>query len=165
MSMLDARRHRLLAAMGITPWRLRDAVESSDDQTPAESVQRLHIPLTAGHSGSVLEIAGAQMDAPAVHKLLGAMLAAINLDLAAAYPAQETTTVRAVLAFGEEAAAELSGLKTGVAAMRRQWHQVKPNGAALLVTHHPATLLEQKPLKAEAWADLQMLQAALQEPA
>lgn len=164
MSMLDARRHRLLAAMGITPWRLRDAPVPAEAAAPA-GLQRLHIPLTNDSRDAVLEIAGADMGAGAVYKLLGAMLAAINLDLATAQPVQEAAAVKAILAFGDEAAAALTGSTKGVAVLRGQWHQAKPNGAALLVTHHPATLLEQKPLKAEAWADLQMLQAALQESA
>lgn len=165
MSMLDARRHRLLAAMGVTPWRLRDAAVAVADESPAQSLQRLHVPVTAERAQPVLEVAGLGLDAPAVRELLTAMLAAIDLDLSAASPAQEGSVPRAILAFGDEAAAALTGSSAGVAGLRGQWHQFKPNGVAVLVTHHPATLLEHKRLKAEAWADLQMLQAALQASA
>ncbi len=161
MSMLDARRYRLLAAMGITPWRLRDAPVPADEASASASLQRWHIPLTADATSSVLEIAGAGLDDPPVQQLLTAMLAAIDLDLATASPAAETATVCAMLAFGDEAAAALTGSADGVSALRGQWHLAKASGVALLVTHHPATLLEQKSLKAEAWADLQMMQAHL----
>jgi|GEM_PF-4793931 len=164
--MLDARRHRLLAAMGITPWRLRDPAEPVTEEAPPEELQRLHLPLAGDHAGQMLEVVGDGLDEPEVAKLLAAMLAAIDLDLATARPAAGSSAApRAILAFGDKAACDLTGSQAGVAALRGGWQQRQSDDTALIVTHHPARLLAQKSLKAEAWADLQRLQAALRESA
>ena len=156
MSMLDARRHRLLAAMGITPWQLRDS-------TAPPALDRLHIALSGGAEAGVLEVVGDGLEAPAVRQLLNAMLTAIKLDPSSALiPGERAQAPAFILAFGDKAANALTGKPISVTQLRGQWQQRSTDAIDMMVTHHPATLLDQPGLKAEAWADLQMLQKALQ---
>lgn len=162
--MLDARRHRLLAEMGITPWRLREGVPpaAAPSLTPAD-LDRWRIALPAGAGPASLEVIGAELQVPAVKKLLGAMLSAIGLDLVSAQaPEPLAQPADLVLAFGDAAAEALCGAGQSVAVLRGQWQQTAADHRRLIVTHHPASLLEQPALKAEAWADLQRLQGAWQ---
>ncbi len=176
--MLDARRHRLLREMGITPWRLRPGADDSNtapalviSDPPHDALSGLDqflIPLPAKAGKRWLEVVGAELSPPAVKKLLTAMLAAIKLDLNAAN-ASETLPSNThsnasdyVLAFGDQAGQALSGQSQPVSALRGQWQHTALDSRPLIVTHHPATLLQNPKLKAEAWADLQQLQQAWQ---
>ncbi|HXC96656.1 MAG TPA: uracil-DNA glycosylase [Edaphobacter sp.] len=70
-----------------------------------------------------------------------------------------------VVALGSTAATYLLGLKQSLSALRGRWHRCR--GAKLAVTYHPAFLLRDPRMKAEAWKDLQMVmkQMGLKPPA
>jgi uracil-DNA glycosylase family 4 len=70
-----------------------------------------------------------------------------------------------VVALGSTAATYLLGVKQSLSALRGHWHRCR--GAKLAVTYHPAFLLRDPRMKAEAWKDLQMVmkQMGLKAPA
>ena len=70
-----------------------------------------------------------------------------------------------VVALGSTAATYLLGVKQSLSALRGHW--LKCRGAKLAVTYHPAFLLRDPRMKAEAWKDLQMVmkQMGLKAPA
>jgi uracil-DNA glycosylase len=70
-----------------------------------------------------------------------------------------------IVALGSTAATYLLGVKRSLSALRGHWHSCR--GAKLAVTYHPAFLLRDPRMKAEAWKDLQMVMAelGLQPPA
>jgi DNA polymerase len=70
-----------------------------------------------------------------------------------------------VVALGSTAATYLLGVKQSLSALRGRWHRCR--GAKLAVTYHPAFLLRDPRMKAEAWKDLQMVmkEMGLQAPA
>ncbi len=70
-----------------------------------------------------------------------------------------------VVALGATAATYLLGMKQSLSALRGRWHRCR--GAKLAVTYHPAFLLRDPRMKAEAWKDLQMVmkQMGLKAPA
>jgi uracil-DNA glycosylase family 4 len=59
----------------------------------------------------------------------------------------------------------LLGVKQSLSALRGRWHSCR--GAKLAVTYHPAFLLRDPRMKAEAWKDLQtvMKEMGLKAPA
>ena len=70
-----------------------------------------------------------------------------------------------VVALGATAAMYLLGVKQSLSALRGRWHGCR--GAKLAVTYHPAFLLRDPRMKAEAWKDLQtvMKEMGLKPPA
>jgi uracil-DNA glycosylase family 4 len=70
-----------------------------------------------------------------------------------------------VVALGATAAMYLLGVKQSLSALRGRWHSCR--GAKLAVTYHPAFLLRDPRMKAEAWKDLQtvMNEMGLKAPA
>jgi DNA polymerase len=70
-----------------------------------------------------------------------------------------------VVALGSTAATYLLGVKQSLSALRGRWHRCR--GAKLVVTYHPAFLLRDPRMKAEAWKDLQivMKEMGLKAPA
>jgi uracil-DNA glycosylase len=70
-----------------------------------------------------------------------------------------------VVALGATAAMYLLGVKQSLSALRGKWHSCR--GAKLAVTYHPAFLLRDPRMKAEAWKDLQnvMKEMGLKAPA
>ena len=64
-----------------------------------------------------------------------------------------------IVALGSTAATYLLGVKRSLSALRGTWHTCR--GAKLAVTYHPAFLLRDPRMKAEAWKDLQMVMAEL----
>jgi DNA polymerase len=60
-----------------------------------------------------------------------------------------------IVALGSTAATYLLGVKQSLSALRGKWHRCR--GAKLAVTYHPAFLLRDPRMKAEAWKDLQMV--------
>jgi uracil-DNA glycosylase len=64
-----------------------------------------------------------------------------------------------IVALGSTAATYLLGVKRSLSALRGQWHSCR--GAKLAVTYHPAFLLRDPRMKAEAWKDLQMVMGEL----
>jgi len=60
-----------------------------------------------------------------------------------------------VVALGSTAATYLLGVKQSLSGLRGRWHRCR--GAKLAVTYHPAFLLRDPRMKAEAWKDLQMV--------
>ncbi|MDP9037681.1 MAG: uracil-DNA glycosylase [Acidobacteriota bacterium] len=64
-----------------------------------------------------------------------------------------------IVALGATAATYLLGVKQSLAALRGTWHTCR--GAKLAVTYHPAFLLRDPRMKAEAWKDLQMVMKEL----
>jgi uracil-DNA glycosylase len=64
-----------------------------------------------------------------------------------------------VVALGATAAMYLLGVKQSLSALRGRWHSCR--GAKLAVTYHPAFLLRDPRMKADAWKDLQMVMAEL----
>jgi uracil-DNA glycosylase len=70
-----------------------------------------------------------------------------------------------VVALGATAAMYLLGVKQSLSALRGRWHSCR--GAKLAVTYHPAFLLRDPRMKAEAWKDLQtvMKEMGLKAPA
>jgi uracil-DNA glycosylase len=70
-----------------------------------------------------------------------------------------------VVALGATAAMYLLGVKQSLSALRGRWHSCR--GAKLAVTYHPAFLLRDPRMKAEAWKDLQtvMKEMGLTAPA
>jgi uracil-DNA glycosylase len=66
---------------------------------------------------------------------------------------------RVVVALGSTAAMYLLGVKQSLSALRGRWHSCR--GAKLAVTYHPAFLLRDPRMKADAWKDLQMVMAEL----
>ena len=64
-----------------------------------------------------------------------------------------------IVALGSTAATYLLGLRQSLGGLRGRWHTCR--GAKLVVTYHPAFLLRDPRMKAEAWKDLQMVMAEL----
>lgn len=64
-----------------------------------------------------------------------------------------------IVALGSTAATYLLGVKQSLASLRGRWFTCR--GAKLAVTYHPAFLLRDPRMKAEAWQDLQMVMAEL----
>ena len=64
-----------------------------------------------------------------------------------------------IVALGSTAATYLLGVKQSLSALRGHWHTCR--GAKLAVTYHPAFLLRDPRMKAEAWKDLQMVMSQL----
>jgi uracil-DNA glycosylase family 4 len=64
-----------------------------------------------------------------------------------------------IVALGSTAATYLLGIRRSLSALRGAWHTCR--GAKLAVTYHPAFLLRDPRMKAEAWKDLQMVMAEL----
>jgi uracil-DNA glycosylase family 4 len=64
-----------------------------------------------------------------------------------------------VVALGATAAMYLLGVKQSLSSLRGKWHSCR--GAKLAVTYHPAFLLRDPRMKADAWKDLQMVMAEL----
>lgn len=64
-----------------------------------------------------------------------------------------------IVALGSTAATYLLGVRQSLAGLRGRWHTCR--GAKLAVTYHPAFLLRDPRMKAEAWKDLQMVMAQL----
>ncbi len=60
-----------------------------------------------------------------------------------------------IVALGSTAATYLLGVKQSLSGLRGRWHRCR--GAKLAVTYHPAYLLRDPGMKAEAWKDLQMV--------
>jgi DNA polymerase len=60
-----------------------------------------------------------------------------------------------IVALGSTAATYLLGVKQSLSALRGKWQSCR--GAKLAVTYHPAFLLRDPRMKAEAWKDLQMV--------
>lgn len=60
-----------------------------------------------------------------------------------------------IVALGSTAATYLLGVKQALAGLRGRWHRVRD--AKVAVTYHPAFLLRDPRMKAEAWKDLQMV--------
>lgn len=70
-----------------------------------------------------------------------------------------------IVALGSTAATYLLGVRSPLAGLRGQWHEVR--GAKCAVTFHPAFLLRDPRQKGEAWKDLQrvMVELGLKPPA
>jgi DNA polymerase len=66
-----------------------------------------------------------------------------------------------MLLLGAAAARAIIGPEARISRVRGQW--VERKQLRILPTYHPAYLLRNPSEKAAAWADLQLLQAALQE--
>jgi uracil-DNA glycosylase len=64
-----------------------------------------------------------------------------------------------IVALGATAAMYLLGVKQSLVALRGRWHSCR--GAKLAVTYHPAYLLRDPRMKAEAWKDLQRVMAEM----
>ncbi len=64
-----------------------------------------------------------------------------------------------IVALGSTAATYLLGVKQSLSSLRGSWHSCR--GAKLAVTYHPAFLLRDPRMKAEAWKDLQMVMKEL----
>jgi uracil-DNA glycosylase len=64
-----------------------------------------------------------------------------------------------IVALGSTAATYLLGVKQSLSALRGRWHSCR--GAKLAVTYHPAFLLRDPRMKAEAWKDLQRVMAEM----
>ena len=64
-----------------------------------------------------------------------------------------------IVALGATAATYLLGVKQSLSSLRGKWHTCR--GAKLAVTYHPAFLLRDPRMKAEAWKDLQMVMGVL----
>jgi uracil-DNA glycosylase family 4 len=64
-----------------------------------------------------------------------------------------------IVALGSTAATYLLGVKQSLSSLRGHWHSSR--GAKVAVTYHPAFLLRDPRMKAEAWKDLQMVMGQL----
>jgi len=66
---------------------------------------------------------------------------------------------KVIVALGATAATYILGVRRSLSSLRGRWHESR--GAKLAVTYHPAFLLRDPSMKAEAWKDLQMVMAEL----
>jgi uracil-DNA glycosylase len=73
---------------------------------------------------------------------------------------------RVIVAMGNTAAKTLLATDRGITSLRGRWQTFSPDGvftARLLPTYHPSALLRNPALKKDAWEDMKLLRAALDE--
>ena len=165
MSRLDARRQRLLAAMGITAWQPR--VSEQERAASALMIVAGAPQVETGPTGELLNNMRRALGAQHQHSVV---LSAIGSDSAQAKIrlAQEIKRIQPamVLALGQSAAQILTGNNLDeLEALRGRWHAFDATATPVYVSFHPADLLADPRVKAKAWEDLLAVQSALPEAA
>lgn len=91
----------------------------------------------------------------------------VEANICSQFLVQQIDVVRpqVIVALGSTAAMYLLGVKQSLTSLRGQWFESR--GAKVAVTYHPAFLLRDPRMKAEAWKDLQrvMTELGLKAPA
>jgi len=165
MSRLDARRQRLLAAMGITAWQPR--VSEQERAASALMIVAGAPQVETGPTGELLN--NMRLALGAQHQQ-HVVLSAAESDTAQEKTrlAQEIKRIQPamVLALGQSAAQILTGNNLDeLEALRGRWHAFDATATPVYVSFHPADLLADPRVKAKAWEDLLAVQSALPEAA
>lgn len=119
--------------------------------------------LLMSYSPDAATISSAELFAGEQGELLNNMLAAIKFKLSAenfnAFNALQTASASVILVLGERAAQSLLAADASLDDLRGKVHAVQ--GCSVVVTYHPAHLLQHPKDKAKAWQDLLLVQKTI----